>query len=113
LKLLSAKYLDRLGRCELEENKPLISAVSGALNLILGADENGRRHLVDWLTGSSGAGIGEGVAIRRAVIPVVSQNKDDIVAVLEKSLSQFGESLYIKHSPMLQQEGQCHEHGVQ
>jgi hypothetical protein len=30
--------------------------------------------------------------------------------VLEKSLGQFGDQLYIKHSPMLQQEGQyqCH-----
>jgi telomere length regulation protein len=36
---------------------------------------------------------------------VVSQQKDDIVAVLEKSLSQFGDQLYIKHSPALQQEG--------
>jgi telomere length regulation protein len=36
---------------------------------------------------------------------VISQDRDDLVAVLEKSLSQFGDQLYIKHSPMLQQEG--------
>jgi telomere length regulation protein len=36
---------------------------------------------------------------------VISQDRDDLVAVLEKSLSQFGDQLHIKHSPMLQQEG--------
>lgn len=61
--------------------------------------------MLEWLTGSSAAGLGEGVGIRRAVLAVVSQHRDDIVAVLEKSLSQFGDQLYIKHSPLLQQEG--------
>lgn len=105
LKLFSTDYLDRLGRCESEQSNPLVSAVAGALNSIVSADENERKHLVEWLTGSSGAGLGEGVAIRRAVMAVVAQQKDDIVAVLEKSLAQFGDQLYIKHSPMLQQEG--------
>jgi telomere length regulation protein len=79
--------------------------VAGALSGILGSEENGRRQLVEWLTGSSGAGLGEGVGIRRAVMAVISQDRDDLVAVLEKSMSQFGDQLYIKHSPMLQQEG--------
>lgn len=105
--MLSSEHLDRLGRCESDETKPLVSAVAGALNSIVSMDQNLRRHLVEWLTSSSGAGLGEGVGIRRAVLAVVSQQKDDIVAVLEKSLSQFGDQLYIKHSPVLQQEGTC------
>ncbi|KAK3310693.1 telomere length regulation protein-domain-containing protein [Chaetomium strumarium] len=104
LKLFSADHLDGLGRCETAESKPLISAVAGAINAILDSDGNGRRHLLEWLTGSSGAGLGDGVGIRRAVMAVISQNRDDLVAVLEKSLSQFGDQLYIKHSPALQQE---------
>jgi telomere length regulation protein len=104
LKLLSAEHLDRLGRCE-SEGKPTIAAVAGVLNAILGKDENERRHLVEWLTASSGAGLGEGIGIRRAVMAVISQNREDVVNVLEKSLGQFGDQLYIKHSPMLQQEG--------
>jgi telomere length regulation protein len=105
LKLFSAEHLDRLGRCDSAESKPIISAVAGALNRMLGADGNGRGHLLDWLTGSSGAGMGEGVGIRRAVVAVTSLNRDDIVTVLEKCLKQFGDQLYIKHSPVLQQEG--------
>ena len=106
LKLFSAGHLDRLGRCEAEETKPLISAVASALNGILNSVDNGKRHLVEWLVGSSGAGLGEGVGIRRAVMAVISQEPENLTAVLEKSLSQFGDQLYIKHSPMLQQEGQ-------
>ena len=107
LKLFSADRLDRLGRCESEQSKKPISAVAGALSGILDSVENGRRHLVEWLTGASGAGLGEGVGIRRAVMAVISEERDDLVTVLEKSLGQFGDQLYIKHSPMLQQEGQC------
>ncbi|KAL1840170.1 hypothetical protein VTJ49DRAFT_744 [Mycothermus thermophilus] len=104
LKMLSAEYLDRLGRCESEESKPLISAAAGVLNSILSAAESARRHLVDWLTSSSGAGLGDGIGIRRAVMAVTSQNRDDLMSVFERSLSQFGDHLYIRHSPALQQE---------
>ncbi|KAK3904610.1 telomere length regulation protein-domain-containing protein [Staphylotrichum tortipilum] len=104
LKIFSAEHLDRLGRCESEDSKPLISAVAGALNGIRGSNDNATKHFVEWLTGSSGAGLGEGIGIRRAVLAAISQSKDNIVAVLEKSLAQFGDQLYIKHSPILQQE---------
>lgn len=113
LKLCSNEHLDKLGRCESGDSKPRISAVAGALDGILGSGENGRRHLVEWLSGSSGAGLGEGVGIRRAVVAVIAQNKDDLVMVLEKSLAQYGDQLYIKHSPMLQQEGWCQYHSSQ
>ncbi|KAJ4296139.1 telomere binding protein [Collariella sp. IMI 366227] len=105
LKLFSAEHLDRLGQCESDDTKPVISAVAGSLSSILASNDNGKRCLVEWLTASSGAGLGEGVGIRRAVLAVISQQRDDLVTVLEKSLSQFGDQLYIKHSPTLQQEG--------
>ncbi|KAK0728974.1 telomere length regulation protein-domain-containing protein [Apiosordaria backusii] len=104
LKLFSSKYLDRLGHCDTEDSKPLVAAVAGALEAIIGESNNLKDYLVEWLTSSSGAGLGEGVGIRRAVLAVVSQNRDGVVTVLEKSLGQFGDQLYIKHSPMLQQE---------
>ena len=105
LKVFSEQHLNRLGRCDSEESKAPISAVAGALNLIVGSNESSRSHLPEWLTASSGAGLGESVGIRRAVLAVVSQDRDSIVAVLEKSINQFGDQLYIKHSPILQQEG--------
>lgn len=104
LKVFSDSYANRLGCCESENSAAVISAVVGALSSIAAPDSNGRSHLVEWLTSSSGAGLGEGIAIRRAVLAVISQDKDSIVDVLEKSINQFGDQLYIKHSPILQQE---------
>ncbi|KAK3393224.1 telomere length regulation protein-domain-containing protein [Podospora didyma] len=104
LKIFSEQYLNRLGRCDSNESKAPISAVAGALNMIIGSSESGRSHLTEWLTASSEAGLGESVGIRRAVLAITSQDRDNIVAVLEKSINQFGDQLYIKHSPILQQE---------
>ncbi|KAK0656706.1 telomere length regulation protein-domain-containing protein [Cercophora newfieldiana] len=104
LKILSADYLNRLGNCESAESQAVISAVAGAIKACVGVSEIRRGHLTEWLTGSSAAGLGEGIGIRRAALAVVSQEKDSAVAVLEKSINQFGDQLYIKHSPMLQQE---------
>lgn len=64
-----------------------------------------KEHLVSWLTSSSGAGLGDGIAIRRAVVVVLSREKTDIETVLDKSLQQFGDQLYIKHTPTIQQDG--------
>ncbi|KAK0632304.1 telomere length regulation protein-domain-containing protein [Immersiella caudata] len=104
MKMLSTDYLDRLGNCDSAESQALISAVAGAVNSFVSASKVRRDHLVEWLVGSSGAGLGEGIGIRRAALAVVSQEKESTIAALERSISQFGDQLYIKHSPMLQQE---------
>ena len=105
LKSFSEQFLDRLGSCSSDESVETISAVAGAIRVIVGEGGGMREHLVSWLTSSSGAGLGEGVGVRRAVLAVVAQDKDAVVMVLERSLAQFGDLLYIKHSPVLQQQG--------
>ena len=57
------------------------------------------------MTGLPGAGIGEPISIRRAAIAAVSHSKYDMEAILEKSMQQFGDQLYIKHTPSMQQDG--------
>ena len=88
-----------------ESDKGVVSAVGGLINLILGKDESRKNHLLTWLTSTSLAGIGDGIAIRRAVIVTLAQDKTDIETVLDKSLQQFGDQLYIRHTPTFQQEG--------
>lgn len=105
LKILSADHLNRLGDCESTESQAAISAVAAVIKCFVGASEVRLGHLSEWLTGSSAAGLGDGIGIRRAVLAVVAQEKDCIVTVLDRSINQFGDQLYIKHSPMLQQEG--------
>lgn len=83
----------------------LVSACAGLITIVLDKNSSRRSSLVSWLTGSSGAGNGDAVGIRRAAIAALSDQKDDLESVLEKSIAQFGDQLYIKHTPVLQQEG--------
>ncbi|CRK26708.1 hypothetical protein BN1723_013881 [Verticillium longisporum] len=104
VKYLADTYLNPLGSSESPEARQKISAAAGVLGKLVANNESRMNHLVLWLTNSTGAGLGEAIGIRRAVVAVVGKDKECTSQVLEKSLSQFGDQLYIKHSPMLQQE---------
>ncbi|PFH60779.1 hypothetical protein XA68_10344 [Ophiocordyceps unilateralis] len=81
-----------------------VGAVAGLIDFVVGDDDFRRAHLVNWCTASSGAGLGDAVGIRRAVVAVLAKSKETISTVLEKSLALFGDQLYIKHAAILQQE---------
>ncbi|KAF4453874.1 hypothetical protein F53441_3560 [Fusarium austroafricanum] len=100
---LSQKYLNHL---DLGDASPddKVSAVAGLLKELALEDETMRDILISWCASSSGAGLGDGVGIRRAVIAAVAQDRDAIISVLERSIAQFGDELYIRHSAILQQD---------
>ncbi|KAK7226389.1 hypothetical protein V2G26_014392 [Clonostachys chloroleuca] len=81
----------------------IISAAAGVIDSVIQGDRVRESHLIKWCSSSSGAGVGHGVGIRRAVLAALSKNKENIRTVLEKSVSQFGDELYIKHAAILQQ----------
>ncbi len=80
-----------------------------------------RGVLIRWLTGTATSGIGHGIGVCRAVIASIAHDErklfvplldpntngqvESIREVFSHSLSQFGDPLYIKHTPILQQEG--------
>ncbi|PTB65456.1 hypothetical protein BBK36DRAFT_1121668 [Trichoderma citrinoviride] len=84
-------------------SRTLISAAAGVIHAVTKGNEALYNHLVSWCVSSSGAGLGDAVGIRRAVLAVIAQNKDGITTVFEKSLAQFGDQLYIRHAAILQQ----------
>ena len=73
--------------------------------MVVNNQEFRKIQVVSWLTSSSGAGVGESIAIRRASVVALSVSKNDLEAIFEKSLQQFGDQLYIRHTPIMQQEG--------
>ncbi|RKL33668.1 hypothetical protein BFJ72_g9892 [Fusarium proliferatum] len=81
-----------------------VSAVAGLLMEVALNDETKRDVLISWCASSSGAGVGDGVGIRRAVVAALARDREAITTVLEKSIAQFGDELYIRHSAMLQQD---------
>ncbi|KAL7629105.1 telomere binding protein [Parahypoxylon ruwenzoriense] len=104
LKLLLDKYLKTAGDNIGTKASPIIGAASGALGAVIGNGEAWKTHLVSWLTGAYGAGIGENCSIRRVAVAVFAEDRDTMASILEKSLSQFGDRLYIKHASLLQQD---------
>jgi telomere length regulation protein len=75
-------------------------------------DETRRDVLINWCASSSGAGVGDGVGIRRAVVATLARDREAITTVLEKSIAQFGDDLYMRHSAMLQQDGNDYRHAI-
>ncbi|KUJ22280.1 uncharacterized protein LY89DRAFT_292418 [Mollisia scopiformis] len=109
LNLLSRDYLSAAIPTEdnsewWQSDSRAISAAAGLITAVIAKAETRKANLVSWLTNSSGAGVGEGIAIRRAALVTIAESKSDVESVFDKSLSQFGNKLYIKHTPTLQQE---------
>jgi telomere length regulation protein len=86
-------------------DREIVAATAKLIATLVAGKEDRTNHVITWLTSSSGAGVGEGIALRRAVITAIAADKIEIETVLEKSLQQFGDQLYIKHVPSMQQEG--------
>lgn len=106
LKLLSDLHLSSIEDSNANEDDPAIWASVGAIKLVIANNDAQRNNLVAWLTSASGAGVGERCSIRRAAVAALADHKESISTVLEKGLSLFSDKLYIKHTPILQQEGE-------
>ncbi|TVY71236.1 DNA replication checkpoint protein tel2, partial [Lachnellula suecica] len=108
LQIISKEHLSAVVTTEADSSwwKSDAKTVSGAAGLIksLVAEDSRKTQLISWLTSSTGAGVGEGIAIRRAVLAALADDKSDMENILEKSLQQLGDQLYIKHTPTMQQE---------
>jgi len=112
LKLLSSDYLSYVDSDDAIEDYPIIWAAACALQAVIGTSSVRKAQLIAWLTSATGAGLGETCGIRRAALTVLADDKEAIFSVLESSLGLLGDQLYIKHSPMLQQEGQSVLHNA-
>ncbi|KAH0562622.1 hypothetical protein GP486_002700 [Trichoglossum hirsutum] len=86
------------------EDVDVVSGAAALLHGVVGNSESLKENLVVWLTNTWGGGVGEAIGIRRAAIAAIAQDEDTVQEVLEKSLQQFGDKLYIKHTPILHQE---------
>lgn len=110
LKLVSRDYLSSIITSEddyrwWQSDARIVSAASALIKLVVVKDESRKNHLMTWLTSSSGAGVGDGIAIRRAAIAALAADKNDVETIFDKSLRHFGDQLYIRHTPTMQQEG--------
>lgn len=104
LKALSELYLNSLESSDVSQEKAIISAVAGVIRELVIEEPKYASLLVTWSTNATGAGLGDAVGVRRAILAVLASDRDSIINVFENSLGQFGDYLYIRHTPVLQQE---------
>lgn len=104
LRHLSERFLSHLVLDDVSPNE-CVSAVVAILKAVALDDESRKNLLINWCASSSGAGLGDDIGIRRAVIAALAQDREAITTVLSKSLAQFGDELYIRHAAILQQNG--------
>jgi telomere length regulation protein len=98
LKLIPREYLSSIvvyddsdwWRSDMEA----VSATATLINAILCDQYSRKATVISWLTSASGAGVGEGIAVRRATIAALGTKKADVEVIFDKSLKQFGDPLY-------------------
>lgn len=105
LACLSQKFLNHLELQDVAPNET-VSAAAGIINDVVQNDQTRVSHLVTWCCSTSGAGLGHSIGIRRAVVALLAKDKETITLILEKSVNQFGDQLYIKHTAIMQQQGE-------
>ncbi|KAI8940268.1 hypothetical protein NX059_003970 [Plenodomus lindquistii] len=81
--------------------------ISGAAALIVELTKDNdalKDYLVSTLTRSTIPSLDDSLAGRRSVIAALSQDEDKLHTLLENAIKLFGDSIYIKHTPVIQQE---------
>ncbi|KAI9680174.1 MAG: telomere binding protein [Trizodia sp. TS-e1964] len=108
LRVLSLRYLKdiKLTNDELwwKIDSDIVSGIAAILSTIIKNDDCLMGDLVYWLVGGSTGELGGGTGIRRAAIAAMSSDHTRIQTILEQSMLNFGDNLYIQHTPIAQQE---------
>lgn len=88
-----------------QEDAYKISQLAALLSGIIASDNDFRDLAADWLVSPNGGGVGEPIGIRRALVVVLSRDEMVLKELLERSFGQFGDKIWIRHTPIMRQEG--------
>ncbi|KAF1999545.1 hypothetical protein P154DRAFT_620965 [Amniculicola lignicola CBS 123094] len=86
------------------ETPSSVSALAALFNSLVKDNDLLKDHLVTSLINSSIPALDDSLYARRSAISAVAQDDDQLQNLLEKSLKLFGDSFYVSHTPLLQQE---------
>lgn len=104
LSMLDSKFLQtNRGDGDESAGKPS-KAIGGSAALLRDLASNNDRlqdALVEWLTDDRSGG---STKLRRAALAALQTDEDRMQRVMERNMQQFGDPLFIKHTPIVQQE---------
>ncbi|KAJ4345220.1 telomere binding protein [Didymosphaeria variabile] len=104
---LSNHYFNTVGdntKTSVFESSPLIAGVAALVSELVRGSDTLMEHLVASLTRSGVPALDDSLSGRRSVIAAIAKDEDHIHTLLENSLKMFGDTFYIKHTPIIQQE---------
>ncbi|USP77039.1 DNA replication checkpoint protein tel2 [Curvularia clavata] len=85
-------------------SSPITDAAAGLIYDLIKDNDVLKEHLVSSLTRSTIPVLDESLSARRSVIAAVAKDHDKLHSLLESLIKLFGDSVYIAHTPVLQQE---------
>ncbi|KAK3065945.1 hypothetical protein LTS18_002211, partial [Coniosporium uncinatum] len=83
---------------------PRIQGAVAMMRSLIGENEALKDHLVACFTGKSNSSAIGSSEVRRVTLAALADDEDRLETVMEHSFQQFGDQLFLKHTPMLQQE---------
>lgn len=99
----------------------LVSGVASLFHTLVETNDVLKEHMVSLLIRSNVPSLDDSLSARRAIMAALAQDEskssnllyrnmclyviDNLHNLLEKSIKLFGDSLFIRHTPVLQQEG--------
>ncbi|KAL1383696.1 telomere length regulation protein-domain-containing protein [Phyllosticta capitalensis] len=91
----------KIPKKETQDERTAISAAAALIAVITSSSETTKEALVNWLTIEKSVA---SFATRRAALAALQTDGDRMAKVMERSMQQFGDEIFIKHSPIMQQE---------
>jgi len=99
----TSRMLDLKAGLESTDQNTRISHLASLMAAIVGDSKQLSERLIDWLSDPTKCS-SESLPSRRAAFAVVSTNEDCIETILDSNMKLFGESLFVKHAPMVHQD---------
>ncbi|KAK7180749.1 hypothetical protein DPSP01_009216 [Paraphaeosphaeria sporulosa] len=107
ISVLAKHYLNKVAEnteASPSESSPLLAGVTALIGKLVGDSDILKEHLITSLIKPTIPALDDSLATRRCVIAVIARDEDQLHTLLENSLKTFGDSYYIKHTSIMQQE---------
>ncbi|KAE9974402.1 hypothetical protein BLS_003141 [Venturia inaequalis] len=105
---MSEAAIDQLwNSTSLEETSPEIAGFAALLHSTTSDNEILLDFLVELLMKLESSPLIGSDILQRVVLACIANDEDRISSVMEKSMEQFGDQMFVKHAPMVQQEARA------
>lgn len=104
IRTLEKRYLTSNGGREDERNVLSLGSVAGLLSAVTADAPVRKDTMIEWLTGLSAEATRQSHLTHRAVVLALSTKVVSVKTALVKALELFADKLFIKHTPVFQQE---------